>query len=385
MWGDIMESFLDTDIYQFHMLNAFNQLYPDVRLKFKFVNRGTQRFSGTFLKELNDRIHSMLNIRLTRDEKNYLRGLELYPESFLDYLDTVYFEPKRINLSLTDDNDLFLEYEGGKEVVLWETPLLAMISELYFTVIDRNWEDNSFEKRTYSKFNTLTENSCNFIEFGTRRRRNYTVQKKANDIAIYFPSYKGTSNPHIARLMGTPAKGTVAHLWTQAISVLESMNHANRYALLKWFEVYKGKLGVGLTDTFGTNAYLEDLDAFLVRLYDGHRQDSGNPYHWMVLLAMTLRNFKVDPRSKTPFYTDSLNTEKCISIKNKNDDVGLGSPMFGIGTNITNDFPDSPPLNIVIKLWSVNGINTCKLSDDHGKETGDSLAVDIMKKIYRGA
>ena len=49
---------------------------------------------------------------------------------------------------------------------------------------------------------------------------------------------------------------------------------------------------------------------------------------------------------------------------------------YGIGTHFTNDFGDSPALNIVIKLYEVNGVKVAKISDNPIKASGDRLAVE---------
>ncbi|MDE6153094.1 MAG: nicotinate phosphoribosyltransferase, partial [Muribaculaceae bacterium] len=61
---------------------------------------------------------------------------------------------------------------------------------------------------------------------------------------------------------------------------------------------------------------------------------------------------------------------------------GKCQPSFGIGTHFTNDFPGVKPMNIVIKLLAVKiteawpfYCTTCKLSEDHGKYTGDPETV----------
>jgi nicotinate phosphoribosyltransferase len=63
--------------------------------------------------------------------------------------------------------------------------------------------------------------------------------------------------------------------------------------------------------------------------------------------------------------------------------------IYGIGTWFTNDFPDVKPLNIVIKLvacmvnsdWTVGDewVDTVKLSDDEGKNTGKKEEIALCK------
>jgi nicotinate phosphoribosyltransferase len=65
------------------------------------------------------------------------------------------------------------------------------------------------------------------------------------------------------------------------------------------------------------------------------------------------------------------------------------SPLasFGIGTHLTNDFTRasspgtvSKPLNIVVKIHSIDGLDCVKLTDDKGKYTGKK---DEVEKVMR--
>lgn len=64
---------------------------------------------------------------------------------------------------------------------------------------------------------------------------------------------------------------------------------------------------------------------------------------------------------------------------------------FGIGTNLTNDFKKasdaskgSKPLNIVIKLRRIDGLECVKLTDDKGKYTGAQEEVRRVLKKLKG-
>lgn len=52
---------------------------------------------------------------------------------------------------------------------------------------------------------------------------------------------------------------------------------ANKLALVRWRETFGDELGIALTDTFGTNAFLQNFTIELAQQYAGVRQDSGSP------------------------------------------------------------------------------------------------------------
>jgi nicotinate phosphoribosyltransferase len=69
--------------------------------------------------------------------------------------------------------------------------------------------------------------------------------------------------------------------------------------------------------------------------------------------------------------------------------LGIRRPTaaYGIGTHLTNDFkkrsnPDEPskPLNIVVKIHNIDGLNCVKLTDDRTKYTGDKATVEEVAK-----
>jgi nicotinate phosphoribosyltransferase len=53
--------------------------------------------------------------------------------------------------------------------------------------------------------------------------------------------------------------------------------HANARALSKWRDTYQDELGIALTDTFGTNIFLQNFNVDLAQKFAGVRQDSGSP------------------------------------------------------------------------------------------------------------
>lgn len=278
---------------------------------------------------------------------------------------------------------------------------MAIISEAYFEHVDNhNWKCNKptctlggFRQRTWQeayaegvleKAKNLAMMHDKFTDFGTRRRRSYEIQ----DIVVKtfkesgVPNFFGTSNVHLAMKYGVRAIGTFAHELVQGISALEGLRYANKFALQKWQETYQGSLGYALTDTFGTDAFFRDFNQSLARVYDGVRHDSGCPFTFADRIINHYNKLGIDPTTKLIVFSDGLNVEKALAISKHC--AGRVRCSFGIGTSFTNSVENSKPLNMVIKLREVNGIQVVKLSDSPGKEIGDKDAIRVAKWTFFG-
>jgi nicotinate phosphoribosyltransferase len=386
----IIKSFFDNDLYKFTMQQAVLHYYPQATAEYRFKNRGRHKFDRGFLTRLQEQIDNMGALEPDHRELVFLSNLHFIKPWYLNYLKMYRFKCSQVSCSL-GDGDLSLTVKGPwHETILWEVPLMAIISELYFGYVEHEWDTNTSKEkqktRAIGKNQKLCAEGCHWADFGTRRRRSYEIHNQIiHAIRMSTPEgtggFVGTSNVHMAYKYSTKPIGTMAHEWVQAISALESVNHANRYMMDKWSEFYQGNLGIALTDTYGLRAFLVDFTPLHAKLFDGVRHDSGCPYELADRIRATYQSFGIDPKSKTIVFSDGLDVDTAISIKIYCDKIGIGC-SFGIGTNITNDFPGSPALNMVIKLWAINGMPVVKLSEDVGKANGDPKAIAAVKTIY---
>jgi len=379
----VITSILDTDLYKFSMQQAVLELYPDTVVEYRFKNRGKQRYNDEFISELKEQINSMKNIRLSHKELDYIKTLPFFKPSYISYLENFQFNPEEVSVSLTEDNDIELTIDGPwHSTILWEVPLMALISELYFS--SEEVDLDKFKQRTRSKSARLYSNNAVFADFGTRRRRS----RLAQGIAIEFLKggnkfCVGTANVMFAMQQDLKPIGTMAHEWIMGVSAMSGLRYANRSALYKWQRVYKGDLGIALTDTFGSEAFFRDFDPFLSKLYDGVRHDSGDPFKFGEKVIEHYKDHKIDPTSKTIVFSDGLNTDLAIELNNYFRDRIKVS--FGIGTHFTNDFPESKPLNMVIKLYKVDDVPVVKLgeySENPGKVMGNPDSVKVAKWTF---
>ena len=380
-----VKSVLDTDLYKFTMQQAVLELYPDDEVEYRFTNRQpADKFTPEFFCALQDAISQMGELRLEDKEAEFLSNIPFLKPHYIAYLKDYRFNSNEVSCELTQDQDLSISIRGPwHRTILWEVPLMATISELYFQYCDTDWSHTGQDSRILAKGQSLYEADCRWADFGTRRRRCYDTQATVvSNMTRYRPHFVGTSNVHLAQRFKVAPIGTMAHEWIMGISILEGLRHANRFALQAWKKVYKGNLGIALTDTYGSTAFWNDFDSVLARLYDGVRHDSGCPFDFAVDTVRHYTSKRIDSETKSIVFSDSLDVEKAIKLQKHC--RGKIRCSFGIGTHFTNDFPGSNALNMVIKLWSINNIPVVKLGDGKGKSQGKADAVSIANHMFKG-
>lgn len=385
----IIQSVLCTDLYKLTMAQAILSQYPYAQAEYVFRNRGDlfifekEGFSpDEFEAKLRDAVAELSELALTADEEEWLKtNCRFLTPAYLEYLRNYRFKPEEVEI-LNDNGNLWIHIRGPwHSTVMWEVPLMAIISELYFKHIDTNWkwDREAYQVKTKQKAELI---SHPFAEFGTRRRRSYEVQDATVE-ALKGTCCVGTSNVHLAMKYGMKAIGTHAHEWASAVAILDTMNHPNRAMMDRWNRVYKGDLGIALTDTFGTDSFLRDFDLHWAKLYDGIRHDSSDAIEFANKMIAHYKKLGIDPLSKVIIFSDGLNAKKAAEIRDYCE--GKIKCSFGIGTHFSNDFADqgSKALNIVIKLWSINGTPAVKLSDTPTKAIGDPDAIRVMRWIHQ--
>lgn len=383
----IITSLLDNDFYKFTMMNFVLKQYPETDVVYHLIDRGHSiKMPNYVLEIIKDEINQMNELRLTDDEHNWIKkNIPYFDSLYRQYLSNYRFDPSQINIYLDEESYLKCEISGKwRDAILWEVPLMALISEIYFLEVDKDWEFNTAQQTdlAFKKGKLLSDAGCVYTDFGTRRRRSFESQKLFVDVNQQFNNFAGTSNVYLSYIYNTKPKGTIAHEVIQAISALEGLRHANRFALNKWNEVYKGYLCTALADTYGVDAFLNDFDFLQSKVWDVIRHDSGDPFSFADKFIKHYQNTGINPASKTILFSDNLTDDTAVSIKKY-----CGNRIncaFGIGTFFTNDFlkagnplQKSSPLNFVIKLYSVNNICVVKLCDDIKKNTGDADAVKV--------
>lgn len=376
----MIQNILDNDLYKFTQQNAVIQLFPRAQAKYAFVNRGKTQFRSGFAEQLQKLVDKMQYWTFTEDCREFMeKACYFLPPTYFDFLKGYHFNPAEVKI-VQNCGDLKISVEGPwYRTILWEVPLMAMISELHFSPSAISWLD--VNPRDMEKAQWFAKNQIKFVDFGTRRRFSSLNHDRALRILKCCSEgmLVGTSNVYFAKELGLTPMGTQAHEWYSGISALRGLRYANRFAMEDWVKVYKRQLGIALSDTFGTQAFFNDFDDQFARLFDGVRHDSGDPIEFAGNVIKHYQKLKIDPLSKTIVFSDGLNCEKVLKIHEFC--KGKIKDSYGIGTYLTNDV-GVQPLNMVIKLVEMDGIPVVKLSEDVSKATGDAKAIEYARWVF---
>ncbi|MDD4010277.1 MAG: nicotinate phosphoribosyltransferase [Fermentimonas sp.] len=384
----IIRSILDTDLYKFTTSYAYSKLFPRAYGEFEFVDRSNGDYPEGFDILLKKEIKSMSALSLTQGEEDFIRRQMPYlPPTYIDFLKGFRFDPSEVDIRL-EDRKLHIKARGLLyRVTLWETPILATVSELFFRLMGKYPDRKYMEDAAIDKAMRMKEHDISFSLFGMRRRFSFEVEDRVTELLKKHAgsSLYGTSNVFMAFKHNLSVSGTHPHEWVQFHGSIYGYKMANYMSMEDWINVFDGDLGTVLTDTYTTDVFLRNFSKKHAALFTSLRHDSGDPFVFTDKVIRRYEELRINPRMKYLVFSDSLNVDKAIDIKNYCGDR-IGS-TFGIGTNLTNDVSDDiKSMNIVMKLFrckmtSKEEWQECvKLSDVEGKHTGSEKEIELVKQ-----
>nr|WP_311467086.1 nicotinate phosphoribosyltransferase [uncultured Porphyromonas sp.] len=385
----IIQSVLDTDLYKFTTSYAYSKLYPRAYGQFRFIDRGKTRYPEGFADALKKELQAMSELALTKDEANFLsRELPYLPPTYIDFVRGFRFDPEELQVTQNEEGYLSIVAEGLLyRVTLWETPILALVSELYYQIMGQKPDLAYTEETIIRKAKQLSEANITFSMFGMRRRFSAAIEDLVTKLLKEHSgeNFFGTSNVYFAYKHGLRVSGTHPHEWIQFHGAMFGYKMANYMAMEDWINVYDGDLGTVLTDTYTTDVFMRNFSKKHAMLFTSLRHDSGDPLCFTEKVIARYRELRVDPTIKYIIFSDSLDPERAIEIANYC--RGRIGASFGIGTNLSNDVGNGVrPMNIVMKLWKCKMTekerwHPCvKLSDVDGKHTGEPEEIELAQR-----
>lgn len=401
----IVRSLIDTDFYKLLMCQFILENHPRVRVVFNLINRTGNVPLADLIdkKELEEQLDHIRTLRLSRGESTWLRGnvfygkRQMFRPEFIDWFENLQLPPYHLEIR---DGQFELSFEGlWPEVMLWEIPALAVLTELrsrsilkklgrfelqvlYARAMTRVWENTL-------RLGNLQD--LRLADFGTRRRHSYLwqdwcVQALSEGLGNKFI---GTSNCLIAMRREVEAIGTSAHELPMVYCALADndveLADAPYQLLQDWQKEYDGNLRIILADTYGTEQLLRNAPDWLAK-WTGIRIDSGMPGEMGEVALDWWKQRGEDISQKLLIFSDGLDVGTIEELHNQFS--GRVRLSFGWGTLLTNDFrgfaPDDglAPISLVCKAASANNRPTVKLSDNPRKATGPEHLIEHYRKIF---
>ncbi|WP_428221805.1 nicotinate phosphoribosyltransferase [Enterococcus faecium] len=347
---------LHTDLYQINMMQTYWELgRADLHAVFECYfrempfNHGYAVFAG-----LERLVNYLENLTFNDSDIAYLRGLEVYPEGFLEYLQNFEFKVTVRSAregELVFANEPLIQVEGPlAHCQLVETALLNMV----------NFQTLIATKAARIK-SVIGEDPL--LEFGTRRAQELDAAVWGTR-AAYIGGADATSNVRAGKIFGIPASGTHAHSLVQS--------YGNDYeAFMAYAKTHKDC--VFLVDTYDT---LKSGVPSAIRVakelgdkinFQGVRIDSGD----MAYISKRVRE-QLDAAGFTEakiYASNDLDEATILNLKMQKAKIDV----WGVGTKLITAY-DQPALGAVFKLVSIEDdegkmMDTIKLSSNAEKVT----------------
>ncbi len=412
--GDsIITSRLDCDVYK-PIMGQFiwHEGKADVPVTFglKVRTKGVKLGRVIPEKALRAQIDALLALEYSETELAQLMGMtvdqangkkrHLFQISFIDDLKKRKWKGVSYNLNYYEDGSVDLFFHGPwLSVMFVETPVMAIISELYYWHLWKARGISSAEFGSfYSEMFQRIVRDCHkiklhpdltFSQFGHRRRhsRLWEVMVQETFMELLPTQCVAPSNIWLAFKMGqNNPKGTNAHELPMVWATLEDNSdewiQKSPYDVVDRWNTFYPELAILLPDTYRTTAFLRGASPDLAHKITGVRIDSKDEYKAIPELFDWFRDCGADPLSKVYIPSDGLDADRMCVLDTK---FRTGKypiwkdrkSTFGYGTQGTNQVNGILPaetgfhtISMVIKAIKANGHPTVKLSDNPNKITG---------------
>ena len=393
--GPIIKSLDDDDLYKVTMGQVMWHNNAHTIGKWRFVCRNKPAVPmARLIPAIQRELETLTAASWSPEAIQFLAAKPYIRAGFLDFLQEHKMSLKGV-IVMAEGENLVIEVTGPMPLKTWyEIKILAIVSEVFHRAT--HWTCDVLQEghaRLLSKIEQIRNESFSLVmkkhpfevfEFGTRRRFSGAWHEHVlTTLLREVPGYvTGTSNIRLAAKLSCTAIGTMAHEHLQKHQGLGGALRLSQVAALEeWVQFYRGHLGYALTDVITMDAFLTDFDLFYAKLYDGLRNDSGDPIAWGEKAIAHYERLKIDPNSKRLIFSNSIDIPKAMALHERfGDRIATG---FGIGTNLTNDL-GVPSLNIVVKLVEVDGHPVAKISDDAGKTIcTDEAFVAALRHAYK--
>lgn len=426
----IIRSLLDNDFYKFTMGMFIHRFYPDVRVRFRFINRNRGLPLALIIDEaeLRAQLDHARTLSFRRTDLAYLRGQNVYhdnmfSEEYLAYLKDYRLPPYQ--LTRVGDQFEFMTQGKWSDTSPWETIYLAVVSELLYRTLMREMSATELDvmfaaakNKLYRKLLRLKkEPGISFADFGFRRRFSHLWHKYVLEMCreVMKEQFTGASSVWMAFNQDLVPIGTNAHELPMVLTAIAESDDEKKMAqyevLRKWGTMFpKGGLRIVLPDTYGSRQFWYhmpiDLAHEVAHDWRGDRLDSGDPIDEALRKIRWYKRMGVDDpftQGKISIPSDGLDVDPMLKI-HMTLAGKIGHP-YGWGTMLTNDFIGCNPKgdemltvrgvrlpvrwsdvfrghSLVCKPDQANGQPVVKLSNNILKATGPKEEIARYERIF---
>lgn len=384
----------ENDVYKIMMMYLIWSEYPNLQVKFGFKNRTKNVVLADHIDigELRAQIKATAQLAFGDEVLAIYRSWELFPEEFLQALKQLRLVRPKVAIV---DPLLTIETDGlWLNDTLWEIYILAIVSELAgrgrakAEGISERALFKAGDERLTEKINIFKQHpELKISQFGLRRRfsgpwEEHVTERFLNETSVIT----GISNMYLADKFGIPAQGTNAHELSMALTALarhsgpKAMREAPYLVLGLWQKLFGHKSLIMLDDAYGSEVFQRDLPRHFLESYRGFRHDSGDPFAYGEAVIKLYQQYGINACTKVIIFSDGLTPDKALKLYEHF--KGRIIVLFGMGTNLTNDFGVLPALSLVMKIIEAAGNPAVKLSNNLNKATGLLEEVEYYKEVF---
>ena len=357
-----------TDLYEMTMMQGyFKSANHDVAVFDAFYRKNPCDGGYAICAGLDQVIDYIKNLHFSAEDISYLRGLHIFDEDFLSYLETFRFS-----------GDIYAIPEGT--LIFPREPLIKVIApimeaQLVETAILNIINHQSLIATKAARV-CYAAGSDGVMEFGLRRAQGPDSGTYGARAAV-IGGCKGTSNVLAGQLFDVPVLGTHARSWI--------MSFPDEYTAFKTYANLYPSACILLVDTYDTlksgvphaiRVFREMREAGIPLTYYGVRIDSGD----LAYLSKQIRKMLDDAGFPDAVISASNDLDEYLieSLKLQ----GAEITSWGVGTNLITA-KDNPAFGGVYKMAAIkkedgNFVPKIKISENSEKITNPG-----NKTIYR--
>ena len=356
--------FLLTDFYELTMIQGYFYHNINTEVVFDLNFRKTPFGSGFIVfAGLQPLIEIILNLKVDKEDIEYLSSLGLFKKEFLYYLKNFKFT-----------GSIYSVEEG--EIVFPKEPVLRVHAPIIQAQVLESIILNiiNFQSLIATKTARIVEcaKGRTVLEFGLRRAQGIDGAISATR-AAFIGGATATSNVLAAKIFGIPPRGTMAHSWV--------MSFDSEYKSFEKFSELYPENTILLIDTYNTKSGIKNAIKIFKKLKKkgiknfGVRIDSGD---LETLSKFVRKEFDSAGFKEAKIVVSNELDEYIIEqLLNRNAPIDI----FGVGTKLITGHPDASlggVYKIVAKKVKDKFVPVIKISD-----TPQKISLPYIKNILR--